>query len=362
MKRRTIVLCAVGAFAAAVPGAAQATTPAAAPATRLAASTLPTTTIDITRLPRGERPHLAYVVDGTIYDRDVLTPIGNDTVRSLVELDDSYVYQVPTDGTTDKSELRWVSKDGERKVLTASRRFSEPFSDGYDTAAWVRQRKVTSTGGTWLNDIYTVDNDGKVDSTHGGPSSKSPMRIVGRSTPGWVLDPQDLEPVRINDGKGLDGITYDDTIGATTASPYGDGAALAGLIKRFDSQGRPCTATAKIGVQGNKTELWRSCRLMPISYSPDAEWAVLMDSRSDGLGPSTLFIADARTGQLIRRLDVGVNQRVAWEPDGTLVLDVWTDNQMALVRCDLTDGTCERGTRIRTSPPEDHPEFLMATR
>lgn len=344
------MLCAVGAFAVAAPGVAQAMPDRAAGP--------PTTNVDITELPKGERLNLAYFSDSAIHKDDVTTPI-DQPVRSFVQLDGSYVYQVPSDDAPGKSEIHWASKTGRHKKLMAERRYSEPFSNGYDEAGWIWQRKGPITNGNWLSEIHTANQHGKLDGTYGGPESDHPFDIVGNSTPGWVLDPQGDEPVQITTGKDLEAITYPDTIGATTASHYADGVYVAGLVKRYDDQSRPCTATAEIGLEGEKDELWQSCERTPISYSPDAEWAVLVDSRSDGLGRSELFVAELRTGEIVRKIEVDLNQRLAWEPVGDLVLDAWKGDRMALVRCDLDAGACERTTPIERSAPESDPAFLL---
>lgn len=77
------------------------------------------------------------------------------------------------------------------------------------------------------------------------------------------------------------------------------------------------------------------------------EWHDNWDGRSD------LVIVDARTGQEVVRFDVTYPQRIAWEPDGTLVFEAWRDvERMALVRCTV-DGECELATEPREA--KEHP-------
>jgi hypothetical protein len=133
----------------------------------------------------------------------------------------------------------------------------------------------------------------------------------------------------------------------------------ASFIRHYDEEDRPCATIVAI-VSWFVNDLWESCEIYSISFSLDGRYAVATDSRTDGLGPSSLVIVDAATGKRRLTLDVGLTQQVGWESEGRLLFDAWTGHQLALVRCTVS-GACERATPVRQHDVDEDPRspFLL---
>ncbi|GAB3414926.1 WD40 repeat domain-containing protein [Flindersiella endophytica] len=85
-----------------------------------------------------------------------------------------------------------------------------------------------------------------------------------------------------------------------------------------------------------------------VGVSPDGKYEL---ARQDD---RVVWVLRADTGYPLFDLVAGTGsiRRVAWEPDGNLVLDIWHSGQAASVRCTLAR-TCERagGSTTRKTPP-----------
>lgn len=104
--------------------------------------------------------------------------------------------------------------------------------------------------------------------------------------------------------------------------------------------------------------LWRSCRDIPLAFSPDARRMVTTGIRVDGIGPRTIQVR-RQGGGLVSTFRApmwfGFTQ---WESNRDLLLQPVGPKFLAAVRCDL-QGTCERASRLYRSPGTFDPPTTM---
>lgn len=168
------------------------------------------------------------------------------------------------------------------------------------------------------------------------------------------------------DGRGpllVDGagsVTAPEADGATAM--HGDLLALLdepGLDQAGEMEEAPCTRV----VEGDQ-ELWGSCDLRVVGFSPDGRWALVTDAYLSGWGLTRVGVADARTGELLFWIDppgesAGVDSNGAvWEDSGHVVLSTWSwdASTWGLFRVSLT-GEVERAAESRKGTEGDFPFF-----
>ena len=104
--------------------------------------------------------------------------------------------------------------------------------------------------------------------------------------------------------------------------------------------------------------LWRSCRDIPLGFSPDARRMLTVDIRSDGIGPGAVQVR-AQGGRLLRTYRApmwfGFTQ---WESNRAVLLQPVGRRSLAAVRCHLGDG-CERASRLYRAPGTFDPPETM---
>ena len=104
--------------------------------------------------------------------------------------------------------------------------------------------------------------------------------------------------------------------------------------------------------------LWRSCKNVPLTFSPDASRMVTVDIRADGIGPRTVQVRRAG-GKLLATYRApmwfGFTE---WESNTDLLLQPVGRKYLAAVRCYLADG-CERASRLYKSPGTYDPPETM---
>ena len=104
--------------------------------------------------------------------------------------------------------------------------------------------------------------------------------------------------------------------------------------------------------------LWRSCRDIPISFSPDVRTMLTVDIRTDGIGPQTVQVR-RQSGTLLATYRApmwfGFTE---WESNTHLLLQPVGKTFLAAVRCDLGDG-CQRASRLYKSPGTFDPPETM---
>jgi hypothetical protein len=111
----------------------------------------------------------------------------------------------------------------------------------------------------------------------------------------------------------------------------------AGIVSRSD------TGTCSEVQDGDGQQLWETCRVRLLSFSPDASRLLATSAYGDGLGDTELSVFDARTGhpQLDLRTTRGaVITQMVWEDDSHVLASVMQAGKAAVVRIGL-DGRAE---------------------
>lgn len=104
--------------------------------------------------------------------------------------------------------------------------------------------------------------------------------------------------------------------------------------------------------------LWRSCRDIPLTFSPEAGRMVTTDIQSDGIGPWELRIRGPR-GRVLHTYRAPMwFGFVGWESDTEVLLQPVGRHHLAAVRCDLR-GECERASRLYEAPGTFDPPETM---
>lgn len=128
------------------------------------------------------------------------------------------------------------------------------------------------------------------------------------------------------------------------------------LVHNPDAPYLDCQKTVRLSEPNDV--LWRSCRDIPISFSPNARRMLTMDIRTDGIGPATIQVRK-QNGKLLRTylapMWFGFTE---WESNSDLLLQPIGKKYAAAVRCDLRDG-CEQASRLYKSPGTFDPPETM---
>ena len=104
--------------------------------------------------------------------------------------------------------------------------------------------------------------------------------------------------------------------------------------------------------------LWRSCRDIPLAFSPDARRMLTIGIRTDGIGPATIQVR-RQGGRLLSTLGAPMWFGFArWESDRDVLLQPVGQEFVAAVRCDLR-ARCERASRLYRSPGTFDPPTTM---
>lgn len=104
--------------------------------------------------------------------------------------------------------------------------------------------------------------------------------------------------------------------------------------------------------------IWRSCRDVPLTFSPDATRMVTMDIRTDGIGAGELRVRKAHGGLLQSYRAPMWFGFAEWESDTELLLQPVGRHHLAAVRCDVRRG-CERASRLYEAPGTYDPPETM---
>lgn len=306
-------------------------------------------TINVRRLREGPPPTIPWIVDTAIHHGESSIPLGAEP-DSFVQLNEGYVVRTRLDDQDSTWRLDFVRTDGESTEL-ARGAVSVPAAKRDHT--WVMwTRAGFEPGGAKTVYYASAQEDGIVYDPGLGVLTDADYTPVGfvneeygflMNAAGWTdaVQAWDL-------GGGT--ASFPSELGVTAVSQAGN---YASFIRRYDEEDRPCATIVTID-SWFVNDRWESCEIYPVSFSLDGRYAVAIDSRTDGLGPSSLVIVDAATGKRRLTLDVGLTQQVRWESDGRLLFDAWTGNQLALVRCTVS-GACERATPIRRHDAGEDP-------
>lgn len=194
--------------------------------------------------------------------------------------------------------------------------FNAP-TNGGDPLAWT----VEAPEGVDVQPLGFLDQDTVVYQT-GGESPRVSMATVGG----------EVSPV--------EGFLY-----ATHASEAN--GLVAGVVSYDDTESGSCSGVKEPDAA---TLLWEQCDLTIASFSADGRFVIGYPGYSDGAGPTSLYVLDARTGERLvefspeagGRTVVGISQS-AWEDGDSIIAVVQEGDAQALVRANL-DGTLLKAT------------------
>ena len=306
--------------------------PSPAPSPSVSGSSGPTPTPSPTAassglatVPRGPRPHVAYLLDGTVHQPDGSTqrlPVKATDVVSLAPYHGGWIVLDTMGGLTQYDNTgRVVRQGGSDSALAVS-------ADQMQTAFLLQghlRLGISSGMGNGETDIAVGDTAHLI----GFLGDRVAYSVSGQ--------------VRTVDGTGkvtvLPGVRLSDGASA-------EGDLLAG---RTDNGG-----TAVVSASSGRV-LWTDPRWFPGTFSPDGRYLVAYQSATGGEF-ETVGILDARTGALVaqNRLD-GVQALpavppVAWDSDDSLLIPYRGGSEWALLRLG-TDGTMTRATPVLTGSP-----------
>ncbi len=297
--------------------------------------------LTLTGLTVGQAPGLPYVLDE---QRQLITPEGT------VELPDSFLQITPfRSGWLGIVERR--SGVGGVEVRVMDQDFTV--------------RSTTPSGTTMM-----LSDGGRVaySEDEGGDATLVSASTTGSDESRWSVPGQGgIEPVGFLDEET---VLFQSTSGAQQylgiAGPDGEvsqvegflnlrGTSQAtGLVSGLTSFGDPgtCSAVADPRAGG---QLWDTCDWTLGAFSPDGRHVVGYPADYDGLGPASMAILDAATGDLVTEFSPGrvrvvtAVSQAAWEDDDSLVVALSQGERQGFVRADV-DGRLELVTDTITVP------------
>lgn len=316
-----------------------------------------TVDIDLAALPAGPRPETPWYEAGAIHARGrripldpavrpaAVTPVG----RNFVVLDQG------ADGS--RSRLLLVDRSGRTRVLSKGP-VNPPVvvsADPVGEFAWAERV------GDRTRLVLASSKDGTVLDTVDRPGDLVPAGFVQGMVALSQESPRQSAQIWIA-GRGV--ATVPGALGATATDAARGLAAVTTRVEPDPATGADRACSAVIDAANDYGRRWSSCRVVPVSFSPDGRFVFAVDSRTEGLGPSRAFVLGARSGRVLLRLHVeNTTQRVAWGRRGTVLFDAWTGGQMGVVRC-TTGGDCElaRGPARSVDPTDPRLPYVLAER
>ncbi|TDE00582.1 WD40 repeat domain-containing protein [Jiangella asiatica] len=333
--------------------------------------------LDLDALSAGAAPGVPYYADGVIHVGDWEISFEGDfpAFRVLEEVAGGLVALVepaPDDSGEGNLEVWLFTRDGGRTQLGAGQVYNVTVSPDGTQVAWSVHDWSTETEDSGPGDtvVYVADaRTGEVLHTRESTGDDGPIGVAM----GFLPDGRVVLDSATNNPSGI----YLWDVDADTLIPWTDygfvrafspRADLAVLGPRNDSDGRAFgvvdTATGNVAWTFEPGDAGRDAfspdgRLLAVNLpSPDAP-TVADEVRGEGAEvgpPGSVAVVDARTGEPVLRIEGGYPGYVSWESDGTLLVDVWSDDRTAggVVRCTL-DGECELAVPVTEGPDSGWP-------
>ncbi len=334
--------------ALAAAAAAQPATAAAAPDRAEVASAssveAPTVTLFPAALPRGADTPLLHMEEEVIVDGALRVPVAGPTPMWLMGRIGRDYLVTASSADFEHYVVRLVRPNGESRVLQrfGQRTAVTMSADGRHLALATmvrpdtRIRVVRTRSGELVRERLFASYGAEV-SDYG----QRRLVITGlRSRTFW------WDPVR-------------DRLRLIVAHPAGADIAADRLVVMVPRPKRPylfCQQTVRLSEPSDV--LWRSCRYIPLAFSPQRGRIAAVDIQSDGIGPWEVQLRRAR-GKLVQTYRAPMwFGFVEWESERGLFLQPVGRHFLAAVRCDIGGG-CERASRLYDAPGTFDPPETM---
>lgn len=299
------------------------------------------TTLTVNGLPRGDAPEVEYFTeDGVVLPGEGTRPLP-ENYQALVrsEATGGWFALSPT-----REEVITLSEELEVQDSIPSSGIGFTTTPDQAYAAWT----VLESGAQTIVVRSTSDPDEVTSWDFPESPAVGPVGILGPDS--MVYETND-------EGRTTVGLANPD--GTTTELPYLGALAadpVNGLISVQTESRLLKGCFAVIEAAAPMAPAWETCDYKMGSFSPDGKYVMAIASDSDGMGPTTIYVLDARTGDLVAEFaSAGRKQviliRPVWESASTIVATAMEGNVTTMVRMRV-DGSLEE-----VADPVDASEF-----
>ncbi len=292
-----------------------------------------TVTVDLGELATGTEPEVEWYSNAELRAGDAAVPYDGvqGALYSIEAVAGGGFAVLAADAELTTVELSLLDSSGERTVLGAGGIGGMAASPDGAFVAWAQQGSDSTTlyvtdvaSGDVVHELTRSGADGDVGVVRGFlDDNRVVVDSVTMQAGGvWDLAAGTVEPW--GGPAGTSAVSPDGTLAAAGSGGADRDAAGSGGSAIVD------TATGE--------QLWAAAGYAgPRAFSPDSRF-VAFRSKSGVMG---VTVADARTGEQLVRFEGIDSPHMAWEPDGSLILEIWpSQTSMAVLRCRL-DGQCE---------------------
>ncbi|MFC6286262.1 hypothetical protein ACFP3Q_07785 [Nocardioides sp. GCM10027113] len=305
------------------------------------------TTLTLDGLERGDDPAIEFFTpDGVVLPG-----------QGLVELDASYqaLVENPADGgwiaiEPDGQSIRYLSQDFEPQGGSSGTTGLVTSADR-EWVAWV----APEPGAQTLQVVSTTDPGA-------GRSWPLPESPVAEPV-GFLGEDRVLYETRNPTGVSTFGVAEPD--GSTSELPgwvdaqsTSEVAGLVAVQTSADDYDGGCFAV--VDADAPRTTLWETCDYALGAFSPDGRYVMASDPLQDGLGPTSLSILDAATGEPVAEFTrVGRRPEVtlvspAWEGNEAVVASALGNGEQALVRMGVDGSLEDASDRVASTDTDFH--------
>ncbi|MBB5790693.1 WD40 repeat domain-containing protein [Jiangella mangrovi] len=293
-----------------------------------------TVTIDVATLPEGPEPDVEWYANGELRAGGTAVPYDGPQggVYSIEAVAGGRIALLAVNAERTAVELSLVDATGVRTVLSADGVGGMAASPDGAYLAWAQPGSGPTTlyvtdvsSGEVVHELVRSGADADVGIVKGflGGDRVLLDSVRSQSSGVWDLDAGTVGP-------------WAGPPGTSAVSP--DGALAAAGWEPAVSRGSTSEGSVVIDTATGE-QLWTAegGYVGPRSFSPDSRFVAFRSTS----GRAGVTVADARTGDVQVRFEGVDASRVAWEPDGGLVLEVWpSQTSIVVLRCGL-DGQCE---------------------
>jgi hypothetical protein len=289
--------------------------------------------VDPSTLTRGADPAVVYMVRDTIRDGDLRVPATHrGTHVDLWSTSRGYVVKDMVHGPYFR--LVFVDRSGAKRVLARSVQSVAVSGDG-TRIAWTQD--LDKQGGPPSVVTMANPNSGRVIGTHRFRLGARVAAVTGHrvllsrlftsltGTMWW-------EPT----GDRVRKISDESVVGVD----FGNDRIV------FDVP-RDAPACVRVARWTNFARtLWRSCDIVPHTWSPDGDVAIATHAYFDDVGTNLWAVVDGRTGAQRSQVTGRLDWDAVWEDNQHFLTGAQGDDGMAaIIRC-TTAGSCERASRL----------------